>query len=121
MQGAKPWQYVVLVLCVAGAGVGFWMNLFGGEKPQFAKSIMLADVRTGELFEVPLGKKSLMLPMARPGAQEKTLYPVTEIEGKWIVEGRYREEKAAAFKESKVVDSKTGEVTVTGPAKELNP
>jgi hypothetical protein len=121
MLGAKPWQIAVVVLCLAGAGVATWLSMFGGEQGEFASSITLADVQTGELFEVDLGKKSLMLPMTRPGQKEPTLYPVMQVDGKWLIEVRYRDVRGEVLKNSKVYDAKTGEVTVSGPAKELDP
>lgn len=120
MQGVKPWQLAVIVLCVLGAVAMLVINLTGGESPQFASKITLADVQTGELFDVPTGKKALFLPMTRPGAASPTLYPVFEKDGKWLVEQRYRDVQGDVLKNSKVYNPSTGEVAVTGPAKELD-
>ena len=120
MQGAKPWQIAVIVLCIIGAAAMLVFNLMGGEKQQFASSLTLADIQTGELFDVPLGKKALVLPMTRAGQASATLYPVYQQDGKWLIEQRYRDVKPDVLKNSKVYNPSTGEVAVTGPAKELD-
>lgn len=121
MRGAQPWQIIVIIACLLAAGVMVYINLSGQEKMEFADSMMVADIQTGELFELALGKKARVMPMTRPGGSVPTLFPVEQREGKWFIEQRYLEGGSEGLKTSKVVDSKTGEVQVTGPAKELNP
>jgi hypothetical protein len=88
---------------------------------EFAKSMMVADIQTGELFELALGEKTRVMPMTRPGGTTPTLYPVYQKDGAWFVEQRHLDGGSESLKTSKVVDIKTGQVQVTGPAKELNP
>lgn len=119
MQGAKPWQIAVIIVGLLGAMVVAFMSTMGGEEQQFADSMTVADVQTGELFTVEFGKKAIVLPMTRKGQTTATLYPVYQKEGKWVVEERYREVNASAFKDSKVYNASSGEIAATGEPKDI--
>jgi hypothetical protein len=120
MQGAKPWQIAVIVVGLLGAIVVAFMSTLGSEEPQFADSMTVADVQTGEIFTVEFGKKAIVLPMTRKGNSVATLYPVYQKEGTWVVEERYREVNAAAFKDSKVYNPSSGAIAATGDPKDLD-
>lgn len=89
MGDAKPWQIVLIVVAVVGLGFSVWK--FGFNKgPELPNSVMLVDVKTGNLFELQLsGRKAAIYPEKHPETGEHTLMPVRkQDDGTWQIISR---------------------------------
>lgn len=86
MGDAKPWQIVLIVVAVVGLGFSVWR--FGFTKgPDLPDSVLLVDVKTGNLFELQLGgRKAAYYPEKHPDTGERTLMPVIKRDdGVWQI------------------------------------
>ena len=113
MQGARPWQIVVVILGLLVGGLGVYMSLGTSDGIEIADSIMLVDVQTGDLYRVDVSKRGIVLPMAVPGTDRKSMMPCHEQDGKWFVGDRFLESVKGIDKDTKAVNLSTGEITVT--------
>lgn len=92
MGGAKPWQYVVLALGFAAViFVTVYTFTSGRKEPDLAEKVTVADVKTGQLFEVNPAEFFLGFPMTNPETNTATLYPVFREEGQsdWKIQAQY--------------------------------
>jgi hypothetical protein len=91
MDGVKPWQLAIIILGLLGGFALVAGNIFAGEEIRLADSVILADVRTGALFEISTkGHHGVLLPAKHPETGERTLLPVHETErGQWNIDSRY--------------------------------
>jgi len=116
MDSLKPWHIAILVIGL-GVLVGgvFFSIRSAGPTVTLADSMTMADVVTGELFEVALSKHGITIPLKNPSTGADTLYPVSkDDEGRWVIPTRYLG-TATSSKELKPLalkDAKTGEVTI---------
>ena len=121
MQGVKPWQIVVLVLGLVGGGFGIWYGLRGDEQVELASSVILVDVSTGELFEVPLNSgKAVIPPVKNPKTGIESLFPAdSDGAGGWRLNERFLSyiDRLSKAKPDAVVDRKTGQLKITGDGK----
>jgi len=117
MGGARPWQIVLVVVGFLGfLGSVMYSCSTMGDGVDFAESITLVDVQTGELFEAPLPKRRAVgFPGKNPISGAESLYPVSQEGGKWFTDSRYLEywrEKKSDY--AAVTDWRSGEVKVVG-------
>jgi hypothetical protein len=116
MDDLKPWHIAILVigLCVLTGGVYFSIRS-SGTTVDLAESMVMADVVSGELFEVTLPERGITIPFKHPTTGSYTLYPVAKDEsGRWVIPSRYLG-SAVASKDPKPLalkDAKSGEVTL---------
>ncbi|MCC5821819.1 MAG: hypothetical protein LAT64_00865 [Phycisphaerales bacterium] len=84
MGEAKPWQIILVVVALGVLGFSVWRSMNSG-KPELTRSVMLADVATGDLFELSLaGRRAAVYPEIHPDTGERTLMPVKQEEdGTW--------------------------------------
>ncbi len=113
MQGAKAWQIVVLVLGLLGGAFGLYYSFGRDDGIEIADSMMLVDVQTGDLYRVDVSNKGVVLPMAVPGTDRKSLMPCHEDDGKWFVSERFLGSVQGMAKDTKAVNLSTGEIVVT--------
>lgn len=112
MGEAKPWQVAVIVvgLLVMVAGVLYQCKSGGVE---FADSIVLVDVASGDVLEAPFPKgRPVMFPAKHPDTQSATLYPAELKDGKWFVDGRYIP-YIPKIPDPKAMNAKSGAITTT--------
>lgn len=86
MGDAKPWQIALIVVAVIGLGFSVWKFGFS-QGPDLPNSVLLVDVKTGNLFELQLGgRKAAYYPERHPDTGERTLMPVVKQEnGTWQI------------------------------------
>jgi hypothetical protein len=115
--GAKPWQLILVVVAmlVLTGSVVYQCNYSEG-RVEFAKSIIVADVITGDLFESQFSEDSpVFVPAEHPTNKTRSMFPVYEKDGKWFVFDRFlapihRDMKKQA---AALVDFTTGELKTT--------
>lgn len=115
MKGVKPWQIVVLVAGVLALAVSLYLSFHGRDEVEFADSMMMVDLETGQLIEAPLPKGRAVLPPAKnPATQRKSFFPVQSKDGKWFVNSLYVRyvKDFVPHPENVLVDPATGEVKV---------
>ena len=88
MKDVAAWKWGVLI----GAGVlsiVVWVFVLGGrERVEFADSIKLIDVETGQIYQFST-KKQLFIPAKSPETGNRTLFSVWEdVDGTWFVDRR---------------------------------
>jgi hypothetical protein len=88
MGKAKPWQIALFIAAIAAMGLSFYYS-FGGSGVKMVSSLRMADVNTGEIFYLPIGKGGAMIPGRNPKTQDMTLLPVADKDGTWQIEARY--------------------------------
>lgn len=119
MGDVKPWHVVVMVAGVLGlvAGIVFTVRS-SGPPVTLAKTLVVADIATGDLFEMPLPERGILLPVKNPKTGTQTLFPVDRTaEGTWCIPPQFRG-VAASVKDPKpdaLKDRQTGEIAVTTP------
>ncbi|MDX2147898.1 MAG: hypothetical protein SFZ23_10280 [Planctomycetota bacterium] len=85
----KPWQIVLFVVAVLACVASVAWSVMGGDQPKMARSVLLVDVTTGELFRAST-KQTLVLPERNPDSGKSTLLPVSKNpEGKHVIDRRY--------------------------------
>jgi len=92
MSGAKPWQFVVLALGAAALVFTLVYSLTSGPKtPDLSTTVTVADVKSGQLFEVDSTKFFLGFPMTNPETKTATLFPVYKEDGAadWKIQTQY--------------------------------
>jgi hypothetical protein len=90
MGEVKPWQIAVIVvgLIVMVGGVAY--SCRSSERVDFATSIIMVDVTTGELIASPLpANKTVQFPAVNPGTKFATFYPAEQKDGQWFVSSMY--------------------------------
>jgi hypothetical protein len=114
---AKPWQIMVLALGgMAAVGSAGYFALFSGDTIQFADSITMVDVATGELFQFSVGGgRAVIVPELNPSTGKRNLLGVEKTaEGKWALTVRSISQLSSVADEPKaVVDRRTGEVRIS--------
>jgi hypothetical protein len=74
MQGAKPWQIVIIVAAVLAVVAVSVYSCKNSDDLGLAKEIPMVDVVTGDLFIVKVPKKgSMAIPMRHPETDRETL------------------------------------------------
>ncbi len=90
MEKAKPWQIILMVLAVIALGFSVWKFGFSGGRVVQPDSFMTVDIMTGQLYELRKGKaRGMLLPAKNPDSGGRTLYPVEELDGVWVVKNAY--------------------------------
>lgn len=83
MGEVKPWQIILVVVALGVLGFSVWRSMNSGQ-PQLTQSVLLVDVKTGDLFELSLaGRRAAVYPEVHPDTGERTLMPVEEENGVW--------------------------------------
>ncbi|MEL7473916.1 MAG: hypothetical protein AAGK04_11420 [Planctomycetota bacterium] len=82
MGSVKPWQVLLFVAAIASLAYAAW-NALSGEKVELAQTINLVDVHTGELFEVDVSRRGMVIPAKHPETGERTLLGVRLEDGEW--------------------------------------
>jgi hypothetical protein len=90
MGKAKPWQIVLIVVAAVALGVSLYFSL-RGDGLDLANSVTMADVATGEVFHLPIGKgaNSATIPGKNPRTGDMTLMPIVQENGRWVVMEHY--------------------------------
>lgn len=115
MGQVKPWQVVVIIAAIAAVGVSVYLSFGGGAPVQLASEMTVADVTTGDLYTLPLSKKTaVMMPAVLPGTGKRVLLPATQSEaGVWTVSRRHLELLPLIEGDPKAIaNQKTGELKV---------
>jgi|TARA_R110000782_G_scaffold57258_30_gene119869 hypothetical protein len=89
MGNVKPWQIILFVAAIGVLAFSVWKFGFTGG-PDLPDSVLLVDVKTGDLFELDIGgRKAAYYPEKHPDTGERTLMPVVkEDDGSWKIGGR---------------------------------
>lgn len=113
MGDVKPWHAVVIVLGLLGLGLGGFVTMRNsGPVVSLAKTMVVADVVTGDLYEIPI-PHGIGIPAKNPKTGTATLFPVVQSpEGAWVIPARYRSCVLPDPKPLAVKDMKSGEVAV---------
>lgn len=94
MGDAKPWQIILIVVGILGAGVSlWWFGLRGSDADRLmANSIVMVDVESGQLYEFQLkGRRGVMIPERHPESGKIALLPVEQdSSGNWVISDRSR-------------------------------
>lgn len=115
MGNVKPWQIILIVVAFGALGFSVWKFGFTGG-PDLPDSVLLVDVKTGDLFELDIGgRKAAYYPEKHPDTGDRTLMPVMQgDDGSWRIGGRM----LPALEDVKgdmpaVIDISNGTVSVT--------
>ena len=112
MGGAKPWQLILVGAGLVGAIVLFILfNPFADPvEAQLDKRVVLADVATGELFQVSTKERGIIPPLRNPGTNKLALLPVekNESSGEWYVTPRWQEVMVRVEVEPEAMEEGTG-------------
>lgn len=110
-------------LCAASAaviGICAWQMLGAGEGVRFARTALLVDAATGDLFEFSLASgRAVSIPARNPDTGLRSLLPVYEKDGRWVLAGRELAALNHLDVQPAAIDRKTGEVRVAGRAREV--
>ena len=120
MGEAKPWQIAVIVVGLLVLVGMLSMQFLKNDEPQFAKSRMFIDLKTGELVEVEYREdRALSIPAANPPSTEYTLVPLSKTDdGKWKVDAKFFGTVEQYKLQGPHLDMRSGIVTPTsGPVK----
>lgn len=124
MQGVKPWQIVVLVAAVLAIGVSLYFSFNSEDDVEFADSMVMVDLESGQLIDAPFPKgRAVSPPATNPDTKRRTFFPAAERDGKWFVSSRYLPyvKEFVPKPERVLIDAKTGEVKVANDSpKRLN-
>lgn len=113
MQQVRPW-HIVLFVAAAGALAFLGYQILRGDGIDVAHELLVADIATGEIYEIDTNGRGIALPARHPDTGERTLYPIFRGEGgEWMLESR----ALAAISERNietgtVIDKETGAITV---------
>ncbi len=89
MGSARPWQIILFVLAVLALAGGLFLSCRGGV--DLADSILMVDVNSGDRFRFDTsGKRGVIIPAKHPETGERTLLPIYEMDGQWVIAERYR-------------------------------
>lgn len=115
MSGLRPWHIVLLAVSVIALGVSVYFSFGNEESVDFADSVILVDLETGELVDAPLPKKRAVSPPAtNPATKRRVMFPASQKDGKWFVSKRHLSfvKDFVPKPENVLVDPKSGEVKV---------
>lgn len=115
MQGVKPWQIVVLVAAVLAIGVSLYFSFNSEDDVEFADSMVMVDLESGQLIDAPFPKGRAVIPPAmNPDTQRRTYFPALQRDGKWFVNPRYLSQvkEFVPKPEAVLIDAKSGAVKV---------
>jgi len=113
---ARWWQWCAFGLAaVLLAAVG-WRASTGKDGIPMATSVLMIDVRSGQLFDMSVARTGLMVPERHPRTGELGLFPVEQgADGAWVIPARMREGLAmVAGGTDGLVDRRTGVVRSNG-------
>jgi len=115
MGQAKPWQIVLFIVAAGALAASLYFSL-RGEGLKLDSSITMADVATGEVYHLPIGKgaNGAMIPGRNPKTGEMTLLPIVQQDGKWVLMERYASGLKFIPGPHTAVDEKSREVQVKG-------
>lgn len=108
----KPWHYALFVAAI-GALAFASFSAFSKPSARVAKSMLMVDINTGQLYEFDISKVSMIIPEVSPETGKQTLYPVRKGEdGKWYASPRYIEaiDPKTDGEPTALVSAETGEV-----------
>src|SRR5437763_315414 len=118
MKGLKPWQIALMAAALlAVCGSIFYSCRSMNDVPKQSDKARMVDIRTGELFEAPYpDKRPVSFPAKNPKTGDASLYPVFFRDKKWSLNTRYMADirKDQSLKADLIVDSKSGEIKVSG-------
>ncbi|MEX2217529.1 MAG: hypothetical protein WD749_02115 [Phycisphaerales bacterium] len=113
MEKAKTWQIAIIAVAAVALAVSLFFTL-RGDGVDLDSSLRMADVGTGEVFSLPIGKgpNAAMIPGKNPRTGEMTLLPIIEKDGRWFLRERYAVSLKSIQGSHAAVDEKTLEVRV---------
>jgi len=92
MDNIKPWQIILFIVAIGVLGFSVWKFTAGSSvESMMADSIIMVDVKTGQLYEYSVeGQRGVLIPGRHPDTRELSLLPVFEENGEWFLYERYR-------------------------------
>lgn len=112
MGEVKPWQLILIVAAFVALGVSAFLMLSNNDV-QKASSMMLADIETGDLYEVKLKRvRGVTLPAKHPETGERTLVPVKKTDTEWVVPEMYRSSLDSVERSDVILDRGRGVLSV---------
>lgn len=112
MGSARPWQIILFVLALLVLSGGLFLSCRGGV--HLADSILMVDVKTGDRFRFDTsGRKGVGVPAKHPDTGIRTLLPIIERDGNWLIATRYRIALESMEDDVVVVDYETFQVTLS--------
>lgn len=115
MSGLRPWHIVLLAVSVLALGVSIYFTTSSDDDVDFADSMIMVDLETGELIAAVLPKgRAISPPATNPVTTRRTYFPAVQKDGKWFVTTRYLQHVKAFVPKPELVliDAKSGEVKV---------
>ncbi|MBX3363210.1 MAG: hypothetical protein KF866_00470 [Phycisphaeraceae bacterium] len=126
MKSLKPWQIGLFVATILVVGASLWWSLrTKGPEANMHRRAVLVDIKTGETFTRSTKNRPLVLPAINPETGEANLWPASETDGVWRVDGRVLSVIEASIKDRTLspqdlaIDPKTGQFTLRGAHKPL--
>ena len=116
---AKPVQIAIIVIGLLVGIVGIVLAVSKNSAPKTANSVMLVDMKTGELFKASTVGKTLVLPMKNPDTGERTMMRVefdAEKDG-YFLSAHHMDMLSSIQGELIGVDRQTGKVSVNADIK----
>lgn len=115
MGSLRTWHYILFGVALVALVVGLWMSMRGGVK--LADELIMVDVRTGDRFRFDVGgNRGVTVPAKHPDTGDRTLLPVVQSDGKWVIGERYRSALGELEPSPDAVSSSTYEVTFSDAA-----
>lgn len=112
MGSARPWQIILFILALLVLSGGLFLSCRGGV--HLADSILMVDVKTGDRFRFDTsGKRGVTIPAKNPDTGDRTLLPIRQVDGIWVIAERYRSSIEFFEFESPVVDYETFTVSLS--------
>lgn len=120
MNELRPWHIALVIGAALVLGVSAWWQFGRDDGIDIADSVIVADIRTGELWETPKPRnRTIVYPIKNPDTKTDSLMPVLQESGKWSVVFNYRKMANSLLgdkPEGAAMDPKTHEVRVKTPA-----
>ncbi len=117
-QRVRKWPWCAGALGVVALAVVVWRVSSGASGIPMAETVLMVDVRSGQFFEMTVGRNGLMVPERHPQTGELGLFPVEQnANGDWVIPARMREGLEMVESGGQgVVDRRTGVVKSNGAA-----
>lgn len=123
-QRLKRWRWCAVGLAIVALSAIVWRAGSGRGRVPMADTVLMVDVRSGQLFEMSVGRTGLMVPERHPQTGALGLFPVERDDsGAFVIPARMREGLAMVEGGGgAIVDRRTGVVKTNGaPAQRSRP
>lgn len=89
MGSVRPWHYILFGAALIALVLGLWLSMRGGV--HLADELIMVDVKTGDRFRFDVsGNRGVTVPAKHPDTGQRTLLPVVQTDGRWVISERYR-------------------------------